>query len=144
MSLLSKSVFSFEKTWGIRNRHFVILDLILLPAATVIAFILRLNTAEFAKNTAQLMVFIGISVPVKMIVFRYLGIYGRLWRYASVDELILIVTSSMIGALISAGLLFGVAIPIGTIGGFPRSIPFIDAILTMIAVSYTHLTLPTN
>ena len=134
MSWLSKSVFSFEKTWGIRNRHFVILDLILLPAATVIAFILRLNTAEFAKNTAQLMVFIGISVPVKMIVFRYLGIYGRLWRYASVDELILIVTSSMIGALVSAGLLFGVALPIGTIAGFPRSIPFIDAILTMIVV----------
>lgn len=116
----------------LRNRHFFLIDLLLLPAAAVLAFTLRLDVAQLASSRHTLAVFIAVFVPIKLAVFYYLGLYGRLWRYASVDELVRIIGATLLAETVGAGIMIGTVIHLVGITSFPRSIPFIDALITMI------------
>jgi FlaA1/EpsC-like NDP-sugar epimerase len=119
---------------NLRNRHLFLIDLVLLPAAAVLAFVLRLDVVRFQANARHALLFIAVAVPVKLIVFRYYGLYGRYWRYASMGELMLITTATGISSVIAAALLFGLALPLSGLIGFPRSIPIIDGLLTLFVV----------
>jgi FlaA1/EpsC-like NDP-sugar epimerase len=119
---------------SLRNRHFFLIDLILLPTAAVLAFALRLDAVRMQNHAEAILLFIAISLPVKLLVFRWFGLYSRLWRYASVDELVLIAIATGVSEIITAGLLFAIALPLSGIVLFPRSIPFIDGLLTLLMV----------
>ncbi|MBU0704773.1 MAG: polysaccharide biosynthesis protein [Chloroflexi bacterium] len=119
---------------SLRNRHFFLIDLVLLPAATVLAFALRLNTVDLQGYRPHILFFLALAVPVKLLTFRLLGLYRRYWRYASTDELVFISVAVGVSSAITAGLLFGLALPLTRVTGFPRSIPFIDGLLTLLAV----------
>jgi FlaA1/EpsC-like NDP-sugar epimerase len=115
-----------------RNRHFFLMDLVLLPAAAVFAFALRLDAAGMQHYAPHTLLFAALSGPVTLITFRLLGVYQRYWRYASVDELLLISLATAVSAVVTTGLLFAVALPLTGLTGFPRSIPFINGLLTLI------------
>jgi len=114
---------------ALRNRHFLCLDLLLLPAAAVLAFALRLDAAGMQRYTAAILVFAAVAVPVKLLVCRRLGLYQRLWRYASVEELLLVAVAAGVSAALAAAILFSLALPLAGIRSFPRSIPLIDGLL---------------
>jgi len=118
----------------LRNRHFFLTDLVLLPAAVVVAFALRFDAMDMPRHTRSMLLFMALAVPIKLIVFRLFGLYRRYWRYASVDELMLIVLVTGVSSLLIAALLFGLAVRLAGIIWFPRSIPFIDALLTLLVV----------
>jgi FlaA1/EpsC-like NDP-sugar epimerase len=118
----------------LRNRHFFLLDLVLLPAAAVMAFVLRLDAKGLEVYAPGILLFVVVTVPVKLVTFHLMGLYRHFWRYASVDELLLIALSTGISELITIGLVFGLALPLFGIQGFPRSIPFIDGLLTPLVV----------
>jgi FlaA1/EpsC-like NDP-sugar epimerase len=119
---------------SLRNRHFFLLDLVLLPAAAVMAFVLRLDAKGLEVYASGILLFVIITVPVKLVTFHLMGLYRHFWRYASVDELLLIALSTGISELVTVGLVFGLALPLFGIRGFPRSIPFIDGLLTPLVV----------
>jgi FlaA1/EpsC-like NDP-sugar epimerase len=119
---------------ALRNRHFFLIDLILLPTAAVLAFVLRLDVGGVQRYLSALLLFVVLTVPIKLLAFRWLGLYSRFWRYASVDELLLIATATGVSELATIALVFGVALPLDLVTGFPRSIPFIDGLLTLLAV----------
>ncbi len=119
---------------SLRNRHFFLIDLALLSAAAVLAFALRLTTVDLQQYRPHILLLVALAVPVKLLTFRSLGLYQRYWRYASADELVRISIAVGAGSAITAGLLFGLALPLTGITGFPRSIPFIDGLLTLLAV----------
>ncbi len=119
---------------SLRNRHFFLIDLVLLPATALVAFMLRLDAAGLQQYAPAILLFVVLSVPIKLLVLRSMGLYTRFWRYASVDELMLIVVATVISELVVAGIIFGLALPLNVIVSFPRSIPFIDGLLTMLAV----------
>jgi len=125
---------------ALRNRHFFLLDLTLLPAAVVLAFLLRLDLDGVQVYAPAIPLFIAVALPIKLIIFRWLGLYGRFWRYASVDELLLIATATTVSTVATATLWFGLILPLTeTMGvldlpGFPRSVPFIDGLLTLVVV----------
>jgi len=119
----------------LRNRGFFLIDLALLPAAAVLSFVLRLDVAGVRRFLPAMLLLIVVAVPIKLVVFRLLGLYRRFWRYASMDELLLIVIASGVGSLVAATVLFGLALPLSGIRGFPRSIPLIDGLLTLLVVS---------
>ena len=131
---------------ALRNRHFFLLDLALLPAAAVLAFALRLDATGMQPYAPTIIIFIAVSLPIKLIAFRCMGLYSRFWRYASVDELLLIAVATGVSSLVSAALLFGLVLPLaditGVLGspGFPRSIPFIDWLLTLLVVAGPRFT----
>ena len=118
----------------LRNRHFFFIDLALLPAAAVLSFALRLDAAGMQHWTSAILVWIILSVPIKLLVFYWFGLYRQFWRYASVDELVLVALATAVGEIVAAALLFAVVVPLSGINAFPRSIPFIDGLLTLLVV----------
>ena len=119
---------------NIRNRHFFFIDLVLLPCMVVLAFALRLDAVGVQGHLAAVVLYIWISVPLKLLVFWRAGLYRRYWQYASLDELLLIAVATGVSVVLAAGLLFAVALPWSGIRGFPRSVPLIDGMLTLMAV----------
>jgi FlaA1/EpsC-like NDP-sugar epimerase len=118
---------------SLRNRHFLMLDLGLLTCSAVVAFVLRLNPNALQRHTDTIVSYIAIAVPTRMLVFFVMGMYTRYWRYASVDELVLIATAAGVGTLVIAAM---VVLLLPSFMGFPtcpRSIPFIDGLLVVFA-----------
>jgi FlaA1/EpsC-like NDP-sugar epimerase len=118
----------------LRNRHFFLIDLTLLPTAAVLAFALRLDASGMQNWTASILVWIVLSVPIRLLVFYWFGLYRQFWRYASVDELVLVALATAVGEIIAAALLFAIVIPLSGINLFPRSVPLIDGLLTLLVV----------
>ena len=98
------------------------------------SFALRLDAAGMQNWTSAILVWIVLSVPIKLLVFYWFGLYRQFWRYASVDELVLIALATAMGEVVSAALLFAIIVPLSGVGSFPRSIPFIDGLLTLLIV----------
>ncbi len=119
---------------SLRNRHFFLIDLVLLPSTAVMAFVLRLDASGLARYADAILLYTVLAVPVKLLVFYQSRLYSRLWRHATVEELSLIAMSAGVSALVIVGLLFGLVLPLTHMRGFPRSIPFIDGLLTPLAV----------
>ncbi len=118
----------------LRNRHFFLADIVLIPLTALTAFILRLNPDQLQAHLLHLHVFIGVLLPVRLGVFLLLGLYSRFWRYASVDELLLIVTAVGLSTVVTAGLVLGVAPPLLGVTGFPRSTLLIEGLLALLTV----------
>ncbi|MBU0490778.1 MAG: polysaccharide biosynthesis protein [Chloroflexi bacterium] len=121
----------------LRNRHFLLIDLALIPVAAAGAFALRLDAAGMSAFVPAVLLFIAVALPVKPIIFRWFGLYGRFWRYASVDDLLTIVAATAASTLAVGALVLGLAAPLSGII-VPRSIPFIDGLLTLCLVGGTR------
>ncbi|HZP95155.1 MAG TPA: nucleoside-diphosphate sugar epimerase/dehydratase [Candidatus Limnocylindria bacterium] len=121
----------------LRGRHLVVLDV----ASTALSFLLALALRFDAPSPtfdAYLRVYLW-ALPVLVVArvgaFLWLRLYQRVWRYASVDELIAVlvavVGSSIFAyAIVYAGYLEAAPPTVS----FPRSVPVIDTIL-MIALA---------
>jgi FlaA1/EpsC-like NDP-sugar epimerase len=117
-----------------RNRTVLLVDLFLIVVSAMGSFALRTDLGPlFTYYMPQALLLMGISVFVKPIVFYIFGLYRRLWVYASVQELKLIIfavtTSSVLVSVIIV-LLRAVQI----LPHFPRSTLPIDWLLTLVLV----------
>ncbi len=74
----------------IRNRYLILFDIFLTIASVVGAFALRLDVNFYAYIVAVYWM-VGISLVVKLTIYYFFGLYRRLWAYASINELLLIV-----------------------------------------------------
>ena len=117
-----------------RNRHLFLLDLVLLAMTPTLALVMRVDSA-FASYQPTLIHFTVLALTIKLTIFFVFGLYRRYWRYASVDELVSIILAVGSASLIIAGLFFGAGIlGIDTGRSLPRSVPFIDGLLTLMVV----------
>jgi FlaA1/EpsC-like NDP-sugar epimerase len=118
------------------NRILLPVDLLSLILSYVLSFAIRFDNITFVE---QLALYWPVLIPlliIKLVVFDLMGLYRRLWRYASVRELI-----SVAGAVAFSSTLGGAFIlilwvwPARTfVTGFPRSVIAIDAMLTLLLV----------
>ena len=123
----------------LRNRHFFILDSLLLPLAAYLGFVLRLDRFDIAPFWSSWILFAVVAVVVTAVIFKSLGLYARYWRYASVDELLLLtgaVTVSVIAASAVTAVLNWL-LPVGNL--YPRSIPFIFLLLSLTVTAVPRL-----
>ncbi len=118
------------------------IDLILLALTPTIALSLRLQLPWDPVYSKPLLIYTGISLVVKIIVFYFAGIYRQFWRYASVDSMITILWGVGVASLINTGVVFSLY-GTGFLGtpAIPRSIPLIDSMLTMLAIGGTRLSM---
>lgn len=73
---------------GFRNRHIFLLDLLLLPLATFLAFVVRFEGLAWPEGyTGVALTFLATSLPFKLALIFGLGLYRRLWRFASIADL---------------------------------------------------------
>lgn len=105
-----------------RNRYFFSADILLLPVASYLSFVIRLDSFNLGEFWYGFLVFSALSIAITPLVFQAAGIYARFWRYASVDELLLLagavlVANALIGTI---ALTLSVLLPILMV---PRSMP---------------------
>ena len=96
----------------LRNRHLFMLDAVLLGLCTLVAYVVRFEGFDWGSGYLYTaLAYIAVSVPLKLGVLLYVGLYRRLWRFAGVAELeyILVATaiSASISSLVGAALLPG-------------------------------------
>jgi len=119
-----------------RNRYLFLLDIALLAVTPTLALVLRVDISLWISGYASpLIQFTLLALAIKLITFYLFGLYRRYWRYASVDEMLSIILAVGGSTLVVAGLFFGAGI-LGLDSGrsLPRSVPFIDGLLTLIVV----------
>ena len=117
-----------------RNEIVLITDLFLITVAGIGSFVLRTDLGPlFIYYLPQAIWLIAISLVVKPIVFALFGLYRRLWVYASIKELKLIIiaitTASVIVSLVIVLLRVLQVLPY-----FPRSTLPIDWLLTLVLI----------
>ncbi len=126
-----------------RNRYFFILDAILFPIALIAGYVARFEGWSWlATETRVAGVYLLVSLPVKMLVLFSLGMYRRLWRYASVAEVERIVAACGLAAL--CGLLLGAGL-LPALGAIPHRVPYAvllaEGLLSVVFVASTRLSL---
>ncbi len=125
----------------LRNRHLLVLDALLLGLGTLVAYVVRFEGIDWGSaNLYTALVYLAVSLPLKLGVLLYVGLYRRLWRFAGVAELehILVATaiSASLSTLLGAAVLPGLGV---TPLRVPLSILFIDACLSAGAVALPRL-----
>ncbi len=130
MDTLSKVFF------GLKNRHYFIIDAIVFILLPVIALAIRLDgNIQLSQYGSGLIALIILFPVVKLSIFFISGMYQRYWRYASIDELAYIAFIT-IAAIVTQTTLFIILYNIAILpfDVIPRSVPLIDGLLTFIAV----------
>ena len=86
-------------TRPLRNRYLFASDLVLLTAAAYFSYVLRLEAFALGVHWPGFLLFTGLALVIIPLVFLRTGVYNRYWRYASVEELLLLAGSVTIGGL---------------------------------------------
>ena len=126
---------------GLRNRHFMAIDLVLIPVAALLSFTIRFEGLDWGPTGLQLAAwYVGLALPLKILVFVRAGLYRRLWRYASVQEVARILQATALTAALSFGvgalLIPGFGLVVGRV---PLSVLFLDALLTTTFVALPRI-----
>jgi FlaA1/EpsC-like NDP-sugar epimerase/EAL domain-containing protein (putative c-di-GMP-specific phosphodiesterase class I) len=123
-----------KKLLKLRNRHFFLIDTLIFLITPLLALIVRLDVSfQFQPYIDSLVIFTLFSLGIKQSIFYFCGIYRRYWRYASIDELAQIAIANAIAAMLTT-ISFLVLEKFVSINNLPQSLPFLDGILSFIAI----------
>ena len=117
----------------LRGRHLLTLDLVVVALSFILSLALRFDapSLQFDRYLQAYAWFLIVLIAIRLAAFMWLRLYQRVWRYASVDELIAVVTAAVGSSVFAYAILFAA---IGIFSsrfaiGFPRSVAVIDTIL---------------
>ncbi len=118
----------------IRNRYLLAGDIFLSLVSVLASYLIRLELiAIFPTYQGSMLWMFGVVVLIKPLVYFLFGIYRRLWRYASIRELVLILSAVTTASMLVAGIMIGLFAG-GFFIGFPRSVLVIDWLLSLACV----------
>lgn len=134
----------FKNCMGLRNRHFLIIDTLVLTVTPALALFIRLDHSfAIAPYTQGLVLATLVFAIAKLAVFYTFGFYRRYWRYAGIDELGYIGMLICVALVLETFLLNAVFHLTGLPGnGLPRSLPLLDAILSFIIIGCIRFSIP--
>ncbi len=119
------------------NAYVVLLDILLTAFSVAGAFALRLDLGPlFVYYQPQMWWMMGLAVLIKPLVYRLFGLYRRIWAYASISEMMVIIVASTVASVILGGAIFLLTtiqqiLPSVRYLGFPRSAILIDLLLSL-------------
>jgi FlaA1/EpsC-like NDP-sugar epimerase len=119
----------------LRNRYFLATDVLLLPLAGYLSYVLRLEGFDWAVYGVGFLLLVGLACVIVPIVFRRAGIYSRYWRYASVDEMLLLAGSVIVAVLLTGAISLAAVQLLPAKPPLPRSIPLIFLLLAVVATA---------
>ncbi len=123
-----------------RNRYFLLMDLVILAISPALALWLRLDGIDAVMRLWQpLLIYTVLAGTVRLAIFYYADLYGRYWRYASVGELAQVILAVLASSVAVIGLFFAARSLVGfaptlPLERLPRSLPFISSLLILILV----------
>jgi len=98
---VTSSILKFDFLMRMRNRHFLVFDIVVLLVVPVIAMWIRMDDFDWIANYGHVVLaFILVSLVVKLTVFFISGLYRRYWQYASVEEISLILLSITVATFV--------------------------------------------
>jgi FlaA1/EpsC-like NDP-sugar epimerase len=116
---------------NIRNRYVLIADLVLIIVSVIGSYVLRLELgAAFSFYLPSAYWMIGTALVIKPLVYYYFRLYRRMWIYASVQELKLIVAAVSTATVILSVVMVSF-FNLGFFFGFPRSVLIIDWLISL-------------
>lgn len=118
-----------------RNRHLFFLDLVLLPLALYLSYVLRMENLALGSHWPGYLLFAVVSLIVAPLIFRRAGVYSRYWRYASIEEALLLTGAVTMGVLLAGGITLVITWVTPTQLSMPRSIPLIFLFLALAVTS---------
>jgi FlaA1/EpsC-like NDP-sugar epimerase len=125
----------------IKNHHFLAADVLSVLLAPLIAFLVRFEDFGWlVQHSRMVLLYVGLSLPLRLLAFYAAGMYRRLWKHASVGELREIVVAGASAALLCAVLGLGIFPATGiTETRVPFSVVFMDALLSAAALAFPRL-----
>jgi FlaA1/EpsC-like NDP-sugar epimerase len=119
---------------NIRSGMYIIFDLILIVVSVLGSYLLRLEFGDaFFNYSTSFYWMLGVALVVKPLVYYSFGLYRRVWTYASIKELQLIVTAVTVASVLVAAIM-SIVFTLGAFYGFPRSVLVIDWLVSISAV----------
>lgn len=103
-------------------------DLVVTGAAVVLALYFRVGSLAFGHYLQALLLYAAVVVALAAVVYRVVGLYRGIWRYASVNDLIQLAKAV---TLVVAGSLV-VLFLINRLAPIPRSVPMIQWFITIV------------
>ena len=125
----------------VRNRYFFALDIVLLTIASYLSFFLRLDASNVGTYLSGLLLFTALVVVFVPLSFILSGVYARYWQYASVEELLLLVSSMVVATTLATVLGLLTAQLVGNDIVIPRTIPIIFMLLALVLITAPRLVL---
>ncbi len=118
----------------IRVRYLLMVDIFLTIVSILASYILRLELiAVFPTYTASVLWMIGLSILIKPVIYYFFGMYRRVWRYASMRELMMVLTATSVASMAIAALMIGL-FALNAFRGFPRSVLIIDWLMSVLLI----------
>lgn len=115
-----------------RNRFLLLCDVPLVALTAYGAFALRFDLLA-PRHRPEFLPFLGLAVLIKPAVFILLGMYSRVWRYASVRDLLaVLIAVSSASVAVTAGVVLGTLS--GYIREFSRAVLINDWLLTLCCI----------
>lgn len=125
----------------LRNRHFFLLDCLVLLVTPTIALALRLDTWQFSRSFwPGLLLYTLLGLVLRPFIFRRFGLYSRYWRYAGIDELVQLGTAVVVSTLLLTIIVLALLIfqPLA----FARSVLLIDGLLVLVGIGLVRFSVP--
>jgi FlaA1/EpsC-like NDP-sugar epimerase/dTDP-4-amino-4,6-dideoxygalactose transaminase len=114
-----------------------VLDVFAIGGAWLIAGVAAFDHRADAAALRNLLWFVGIPLVISMIVNQLVGLYGPVWRYASVDEAVRVVVAVAIGTTLSS-LVLAAVVNIEDVGVSMLVASPIAALLALVGVGGTR------
>ena len=121
-----------------RDKNLIWFDAGATVLSVVISFLLRLELSQFVLDYLPTVLWmIATALVFKLLAYYFFGLYKRVWIYASVKEMRLIVLAVMAGSLAVSAVMLALFY-FNLFSFFPRSVLVIDALVSLVLISGTH------
>ena len=126
---------------NIRNRYVLIADILLVVVSVLGSYVLRLELgAAFSFYLPSAYWMICTALIIKPLIYYYFRLYQRMWIYASVQELKLIL-AAVTAASVFLSMIMVSFFNLGFFTGFPRSVLIIDWLISVLLVGGMRFTI---
>jgi FlaA1/EpsC-like NDP-sugar epimerase len=115
-----------------RDAPLAVLDLGVTLGSYLLTLVLRFDGSVPTRYWSSFWRFLPLALAIHLVVNHLYGLYGPMWRYASVHEARRIVLAGVFGGVgvVSASML--VALPVGGLRALPLSVTMFGAVLTLL------------
>ena len=124
-----------------RNRYFFLLDALLLPIGLLLGYSIRFEGWGWTATEGRVaLLFALLAIPLKLTILWGVGLYRRLWRYASIADLERILIGG-VACLFASVLLGGTILPLSGLAErrVPLAVLFIDGFVTVAVTALPRL-----
>jgi FlaA1/EpsC-like NDP-sugar epimerase len=126
----------------LRNRHVLVIDVVAMLVSIALALSVRFEGLSWLTSSQRDVCawFLVFSVPGRLLIFWLMGLYRRLWAFASVADLERVLAAALMASALST--ITGVVLISGlglTADRMPISVAMLDAMLVALAIAVSRL-----